>query len=140
VGVPLKERFALAVDDEPTDLENLSCVLADAGYHVLTARDANTAIDIFQAHSGNIELLVTDVAMSPVNGCDLAAQLLKFKPDLRVVFVSGYSGSLAFQYSDVPVSHFAFLAKPFSPVDLLEKITPVKEKVFSAGSAGSPEA
>ena len=65
------------------------------------------------------------------------------KPDLRVVFVSAYSGSLGFRYRGVPLSDFAFVAKPFLAQDLLEKIKetskPGKEKVRSAGS-GMPEA
>jgi len=138
--MPLKTRFALAVDDEPTDLENLRRPLADGGYHVLTAPDAKTALEIFQAHADEIEVLVTDVAMSPVSGCDLAAALVKLKPDLHVTFVSAYSGSLAFQYSAVPLFHFTFVSKPFSPRDLLEQVRPKTEKVRSAGSAPSTEA
>ena len=141
--MPKRPRFALVVDDEPTDLEHVRRVLADAGYHVFTASNAKTAMDIFQEHAKNIELLVTDVAMSAVDGCDLAAALVSQKPDLRVVFVSAYSGSLGFRYRGVPLSDFAFVAKPFLAQDLLEKIKetskPGKEKVRSAGS-GMPEA
>src|SRR5258707_15470747 len=96
--MPSKTRFALAVDDEPADLENVRHVLTNAGYHVLTASDAKSAAEIFQRHADNTEVLVTDVAMSPVGGFDLAAALVKLKPDLRVTFVSAYSGSLAFRY------------------------------------------
>src|SRR5207245_1211553 len=137
VWMPKTPRFALAVDDEPTDLEYGRRVLADAGYHVFTASNAKTAMAIFQEHAKNIELLVTDVAMSAVDGCDLAAALVSQKPDLRVVFVSAYSGSLGFRYRGVPLSDFAFVAKPFLAQDLLEKIRetskPEKEKVRSAG-------
>src|SRR5207247_2337047 len=59
VWMPKTPRFALAVDDEPTDLEHVRRVLADAGYHVFTASNAKTAMDIFQEHAKNIELLVT---------------------------------------------------------------------------------
>src|ERR1700730_13488163 len=111
--MPPKTRFALAVDDEPSDLDNLRRALANGGYQVLTASDAKTAMEIFQDHADSVEVLVTEVAMSPVNGCDLAEALVHQKPDLQVVFVSGYSGSLGVGYS-VPISHFAFVAKPFS--------------------------
>src|SRR5258706_13045521 len=94
VCMPSKKPFALAVDDEPADLDNVRHVLANAGYHVLTASDAKSAIEIFQDHADHIEILVTDVAMSPVGGCDLAPALVKLKPDLHVTFVSAYSGSL----------------------------------------------
>jgi len=137
--MPSKKPFALAVDDEPADLENLRSVLASAGYHVLTASDANSAMKIFQRHADRIEILVTDVAMSPVGGCDLAAALVKLKPDLHVTFVSAYSGSLAFQYGEVPTFPFALVAKPFSAEELLAKIRPEREKVRHAGSAASTE-
>ena len=138
--MPSKTCFALAVDDEPADLENVRSVLANAGYHVFTASDAKSAIEIFQRHADNIEILVTDVAMSPVGGCDLAAALVKLKPDLHVTFVSAYSGSLAFQYSGVLTFPFALVAKPFSAQDLLEKLRPEREKVRRVGSWASAEA
>ena len=127
----LKPRFALAVDDEPAYLEHVCRVLAGAGYSVFKADNARTAMEIFQALAASVEVLVTDVAMSPVNGSDLAALLVKLKPDLHVIFVSAYS---AFRYHGAPLSSFAFLAKPFSAQDLLEKIRPEKGKVRSAGS------
>src|SRR5579859_6540266 len=119
--MPSKKPFALAVDDEPADLDNVRHVLENAGYHVFTASDANGAMEIFHRHADDIEVLVTDVAMSPVGGYDLAAALVKLKPDLHVTFVSAYSGLLAFQYSGVPRFPFALVAKPYSPQDLLEK-------------------
>jgi len=137
--MPSKKPFALAVDDEPADLESVRQVLANAGYHVLTASDAKSAMEIFQRHADKIEVLVTDVAMSPVGGYDLAAVLVKLKPDLHVTFVSAYSGSLAFRYSGVPTFPFALVAKPYSPQDLLAKIRPEREKVRSAGSGASTE-
>jgi len=134
-----KTPFALAVDDEPADLDNVRHVLANAGYHVLTASDANSAMEIFQRHADHIEVLVTDVAMAPVGGYDLAAALVKLKPDLHVTFVPAYSGSLAFRYSEVPTFPFDLVAKPYSPQDLLAKIRPGKEKVRSAGAGASTE-
>jgi hypothetical protein len=70
--MPSKKPFALAVDDGPVDLESVRQVLANAGYHVLTASDAKSAMEIFQRHADKIEVLMTDVAMSPVGGYDLA--------------------------------------------------------------------
>src|SRR5204863_5727481 len=137
--MPSKKPFALAVDDEPADLENIRHVLANAGYHVLTASDARSAIEIFQRHADRIEVLVTAVAMSPVGGCDLAAALVKLKPDLHVTFVSAYSGSLVFRYGGVLTFPFTLVAKPFSAQDLLAKIRPEKEKVRRAGSGASTE-
>jgi CheY-like chemotaxis protein len=55
--MPSKTRFALAVDDEPADLENVCLVLANAGYEVLMASDAKSAIELFQRHADHIEVL-----------------------------------------------------------------------------------
>jgi len=123
---------ALIVDDEPTDLQTLNHVLTGAGYQVLEAADGNTALKLFQADAEGIELLVTDVAMNPVNGCDLAMELVRLKPSLRVVFVSGYVGAEALQYEESPFD-FGFVQKPFSAKDLLSKIDSKSERVFTAG-------
>jgi two-component system, cell cycle sensor histidine kinase and response regulator CckA len=104
------------VDDEPSDLEAIR-----AGYDVATANDAKTAMEIFQS-DGGFDLLVTDVAMSPINGCDLAADLVKLKPDPRMVFISGYSGSQSFRYRGLPIGDVAFVSKPFDTEDLISKV------------------
>lgn len=123
---------ALIVDDEPTDLQALSDCLTNAGYEVLAAASGNTAMKLFQSDAEGIDLLVTDVAMNPVNGCDLAMELVKLKPSLQVIFVSGYVGAEALQYEESPFS-FGFVQKPFSAEDLLAKIDSGAERVFTAG-------
>ena len=122
----------LIVDDEPTDLQALSQCLTGAGYQVLAAADGNSALKLFQADPKGIDLLVTDVAMNPVNGCDLAMELVRLKPSLHVVFVSGYVGAEALQYEESPFA-FVFVQKPFSPEELLSTINSKSERVFTAG-------
>jgi CheY-like chemotaxis protein len=119
------ERMSLVVDDEPADLEMLRNALADLGYEVLTASDGAAAIREFYAHREAIDLLVTDVAMAPMNGCELAANLLKARPDLRVVFVSGYVGTEAFRYRSRLTRAFAYVRKPFKAADLQAEVRDV---------------
>jgi len=114
---------ALAVDDEPADLEAIGQALASAGYEVVTASDAPTAMQIFRSQGG-VDLLVTDVAMSPINGCDLAAELVRLKPNLRVVFVSAYSGAQSFRYEGAAIADFALVSKPIDREDLIAKVQP----------------
>ena len=77
--------------------------------------------------------------MTPISGPDLAEQLVNLNPSLYVIFVSAYSGSLSFGYSEAsPHFAFDFLAKPFSAEELREKIRPKAEKVRSAGSVSAP--
>jgi two-component system cell cycle sensor histidine kinase/response regulator CckA len=106
------QNQALVVDDEPEDLKILCKGLAHLGYDVISAGDAESAIRAFYAYRETITLLVTDVAMSPINGCDLAAKLLKANPELRIVFVSGYAGTEAFRYQQRFTKAIPFLRKP----------------------------
>jgi len=128
-----QQHMALVVDDELDDLEVVRHALASAGYNVKTAMDGKTAIEIFRAHAEEIDILVTDVAMSPMTGCDLAAQLVQLKWNLRVVFVSAYSGAQAIQYQGGPVTDFTFVPKPFSAEELLSKVAPKTKTGSGAG-------
>lgn len=111
---------ALVVDDESADLEALSAAAAAAGYRVITASDGRTALELFHAHAEEIGLLLTDVAMSPMNGCELARLLVHYKPDLKVIFVSGYIGRLLFASENPAIPHFGFLRKPVTHTDLAQ--------------------
>jgi two-component system cell cycle sensor histidine kinase/response regulator CckA len=88
--------------------------LTGAGY-----ADGKDALDSFAAQAGRFDVLVTDVAMSPMAGTDLASELVQRNPDLKVVFISGFAGAAAFRYRGDPISSFAFLQKPLRSETLL---------------------
>jgi CheY-like chemotaxis protein len=106
----------LAVDDELPDLENVTRVLSESGYKVITARAGDEALQA-QAQQGRIDLLVTDIAMSPMNGLELAHALLERQENLRVIFVSGYVGEQTLR-DDSSFPGASFLRKPFAAEDL----------------------
>jgi CheY-like chemotaxis protein len=112
----------LVVDDEATDLEMMRAALAKAGYTVITATDGTEALKIYQQHQGEIRLLLTDVAMSPIDGCELATRIIELEKDLPVIFVSGYAGAHVLPYKSKSLSHAGFLRKPFVSEDLLAKV------------------
>jgi CheY-like chemotaxis protein len=127
----------LAVDDELADVENLERVLGESGYKVITARAGQQAL---QAHAqqGRIDLLVTDIAMAPMNGRELAHTLLERQKDLRVIFVSGYVGEQALR-DDSSFPGAAFLRKPFAAEDLKRMVRAALNGHLrrSAGVAGN---
>jgi len=129
----------LAVDDEWADVENLERILSESGYKVITARAGQEAL---QAHAqqGKIDLLVTDIAMSPMNGPELAHALLARQKDLRVIFVSGYVGQQALR-DDSSFPGAAFLRKPFAAEDLKRMVRAALNGHLqrAAGSAGNFE-
>jgi len=109
----------LLVEDEDLIRNLAEQILGDAGYRVLPAANGNEAMAIADGLAERIDLLLTDVVMPGVSGTDLAHRLLRRHPEMRILYMSGYSDSLIFRYG-VLQERAAFLRKPFSP-QLLER-------------------
>ena len=95
-------------------------ILANHGYTVLDARDGDEALALAREHTGAIDLLVTDVVMPGLSGRDLAVRLTAERPDVRVLYTSGYSETMIVRAGIEP--GLKLLPKPFLPADLLQKV------------------
>ncbi len=107
----------LVVEDNLAVRSVLCRVLRDAGYVVLEAGDAIEASAICESRQDRIQLLLTDVVMPGVSGPDLAVQLLRSRPEMKVLFMSGYSGTAITRHG-VLREGLSFLPKPFSPASV----------------------
>ncbi len=111
----------LLVEDEPVLRELVAKVLQEYDYNVLEAETGVAALKIWDAHEGKVDLLLTDMVMpGGVSGAELAYRLRQRKPDLRVIYSSGYSSEIVgknFSETD-PV----FLAKPYRPPQLAQRV------------------
>ena len=110
----------LVVDDEPSDLEVARTALEGLGYNVLAAGDGPSALSVYREFGEPIALLVTDVAMSPMSGCELAVRLAAIQMDMKILFVSGYAGAGVLRREKVAELKAAFLRKPFTAEQLTE--------------------
>jgi signal transduction histidine kinase/ActR/RegA family two-component response regulator len=99
-------------------------VLLSAGYKVLSARSGSHALEIAHDHSGRIDLAVSDVVMPGMSGPEFVEQLRRKRPDVRVLYVSGYTDDEVVKRG-VLAGETAFLQKPFAPEQLLQKIRDV---------------
>ena len=124
-------QTVLVVDDEEMVRAIMVQVLQDNGYTVLEASNSLEALRTAQAHTGNIDLLLTDVKMPGMNGLELAARLLSNRPEMTVLYVSGHADStrqIQLQEGQFIIEPGAnFLHKPFSPDGLLQKVRHVME-------------
>jgi PAS domain S-box-containing protein len=111
----------LVAEDEDALRSMVAAFLQERGYHVLEAADAFQAIEAAAAHGGPIHLLLTDVVMPGMNGRQLADRLVSHHPELKVVYVSGYTDQ-ALQPHEPAHNGFVFLQKPFSVDQLGVKI------------------
>jgi len=115
---PVRETVLL-VEDEEMIRSLAEQILADRGYRVFAAGNANEAIELAARLRDELDLLLTDIVMPGTSGSDLAQRLLRDIPGLRVLYMSGYSDSLIFRYGMLQ-ENAAFLQKPFS-ADVLER-------------------
>jgi signal transduction histidine kinase/ActR/RegA family two-component response regulator len=111
----------LVVEDERQVRELVITLLRDQGYRVLAAANGREAVEAGERRSGSIDLLLADVMLPDLSGPELAERLAATRPDMRALYMSGYTGSVILRRSalraDVP-----FLAKPFTPAVLSNKV------------------
>jgi two-component system, cell cycle sensor histidine kinase and response regulator CckA len=118
------DETILLVEDEPLVRDLAVQVLRAHGYAVLVAGSGGAALALARAHSGTIDLLVTDVVMPQMSGTQVAQQLSATRPGVKVLYISGYTES-ATVHHDVLEQGSAFLAKPFTPSVLAHKVREV---------------
>jgi PAS domain S-box-containing protein len=128
-GITGGTETVLVVEDEGAMRELTRRLLVRHGYTVLATGTGAEALEIAAGHAGRIDLLLTDVVMPKMLGPDVAARLCAIRPESRVLYMSGYAGSvLASQGTLAP--GIALLEKPFGEPLLLAKV----REVLDAGS------
>jgi DNA-binding NtrC family response regulator len=118
-------KTILVVDDEDSIRNLAALVLENGGYRVLKAQHSDEALLLLDSFKEQVHLLLTDVKMDPfLTGCELAKCIRILRPDISVLYISGFPNNPMVQ-QEVMEARAAFLAKPFSPKDLLEKVRTV---------------
>jgi PAS domain S-box-containing protein len=129
-AVPFPERKAISqfqgdetvllVEDEEDIRQMTREILEAQGYAVLEAT-GNQSVAISQQYDGEIHLLLTDVMMPDVNGRELAEHLSRQRPNLKVLYMSGYTDNVIMHH-EILKPNIVFLQKPFTPQTLAEKV------------------
>lgn len=129
----MKETILVVEDGDA--VRNLVCrMLVQYGYRVLEARDGHDALHVCQSHPDSIQLVLTDLVMPNMSGGELASRLMRLRPALRVLFMSGYT--------DEPVvrrlgrESVMFLQKPFTSITLSERIRQVLDRPWNGFPLG----
>lgn len=114
----------LLVEDEQVLRNQLAEALRELGYTVLEARNGYDALTVLEAHGAPVHLVLSDVVMPEMSGTALVAQLREWYPNLRVLFITGYSEEAVAGYG-VVVSGTALLTKPFVIPELAARVRAV---------------
>ena len=99
-------------------------ILETHGYKVIEAQNGEDALQLTNRHSGDIHLLLTDVIMPGMNGKILSEHLRLLRPDIKILFMSGYSADMM-GLQIIKASKMPFIQKPFSTSQLLYKVREV---------------
>jgi two-component system cell cycle sensor histidine kinase/response regulator CckA len=116
-----KTPTILVVDDIASNRTLVKEILKINDYHVLEAKDSEDAKAVSESHKGPIQLLITDLVMPRINGMELARFLRPKRPEMKVLYISGYNADVNVQI-EVWDAEADFLPKPFSPNGLLQKV------------------
>jgi len=111
----------LIADDAPDVLFLARDILKARGYTVLTASDGEEAMRVANEYEGPIHCLLADVVMPGLTGPELADRLSRTRPEMRTIFMSGYTTEVMDQYGLVR-SGAPFVGKPFTPDVLVRKV------------------
>jgi signal transduction histidine kinase len=111
----------LVVEDEPSVREVTRRILSHAGYRVEATSRPVEALDILQRRSGDFDLLITDIIMPELSGTELSRSIRKIRPELRTLFMSGYSDEIVSR-KGVLNGRDIFVQKPFTREELLAKV------------------
>jgi DNA-binding NtrC family response regulator len=121
----------LLVEDDPQLRQLSSSVLAHCGYKMLVAGSPGEGLAICKENHRDIRLLITDVVMPGMNGRQLAEQILRNAPDIRVLYISGYTSNAIVHYGVLDPGLW-FLPKPFTLSALVTKVREVLDSTAAA--------
>jgi PAS domain S-box-containing protein len=134
-AVDSRRETVLLVEDARRVREVVREILEMSGYEVLEARQGAEALEISGRHPGPVHLMVTDVVMPEMSGRELAQRLARLRPDMRVLYMSGYTDDAIVRHG-VLDEGMAFIAKPFTPNALAAKVRAVLDAPARSQAAG----
>ncbi|HXV44800.1 MAG TPA: ATP-binding protein, partial [Anaerolineae bacterium] len=121
---PHGQETILLVEDEDLVRDLTRTVLLEHGYRVLEASGGSQALSISEQYQNPIDLLATDVVMPHMSGRELAERLLLLRPDIKILYMSGYTDDIIVHHGLADPS-ITFLQKPFTPAELAHKVREV---------------
>jgi CheY-like chemotaxis protein len=113
----------LVVEDDASVMRFVTGTLAGAGFRILVAQDGLAGLEFFTNHADEIRLVLSDIAMPVMGGIRMSEEILKQRPNARILLMTGYNDTvIAAKSLNLPL-----IRKPFLPADLIRKVRSVLE-------------
>ena len=123
-SLPTGTETVLLVEDDPGVRNLAATTLTKCGYHVLQAGDGPAAAEVARSHEGLIHLLLTDVVIPGISGRSTAESLLRLRPEVKVLYMSGYTDD-AITHHGILEPGIDLIQKPFTPGALARRVREV---------------
>ena len=120
---PAQPRTVLLIDDEEAVREVVQLILEQRGVRVLTADDGPSGVALVRAHAPLIDAVLLDMTLPTMTGAAVSAALRAIRPDVRIIVATGHDP----RHALAAVPRAGFVAKPFSPADLLAALATAAE-------------
>jgi signal transduction histidine kinase len=117
----------LLAEDEVTVRKLYKMILEKAGYRVVEAVDGQDALDKFIEHMAEVDIVATEVIMPKIDGKSLYEEIRKIRPDMKVLFMSGYAKDTILERGILD-DEFCYVTKPIKSFDLLKKVREVLDR------------
>ncbi|MCZ7647521.1 MAG: response regulator [Planctomycetota bacterium] len=130
----VRHATLMLVEDDEGVRRMAARALLEAGYEVFEAKNGQHALEVLARFTGALDLLITDVVMPKMGGPELAQRLSAAYPDLQMLFVSGYTENLVVR-EGVVKDRINFLAKPFTPRQIKERVRELLARGHAASSS-----
>ena len=137
VKMPRGMETILLVEDEDGLRELAQLILEASGYKVLSTRNGGEAVQVCHEYADDIQLLFTDVVMPKMSGRQLTDLLVPSRPNMKVLYMSGYTDDTMVRHG-IQDAGTNFLAKPFTPVALAQKVREVLDGTNGRKGVESP--
>jgi two-component system cell cycle response regulator CpdR len=113
-------RSVLVVDDDPAMVASASALLRQLGFEVFSVQSAIEALDIVELRTAEIDLLITYLSLTPINGIELVQQVRQLRPQTKVIYMSAAPGADRMTLTEDPSS--PLLQKPFTMRELASQL------------------
>ncbi len=127
----------LVVEDNGALRRLMLRILTGSGYAVLEASSGAQGLDLFRAHSPRVDLAILDMVMPGLSGLDVAAEIERHQPGMKILYISGYASSVAME-SIRRLSPDCVLIKPFDAAQLIERVASLLQPEQPQPSPVSP--
>lgn len=126
-SMPHGTETILLVEDDVPVRATAARILTNQGYRIIEAGDAGIALEILKKNGDPIQLMITDVVLPGIGGRELAEQVAVIRPDIRILYVSGYTDDVILQHKLVE-RDVTLLQKPFTASSLSAKVRDVLDR------------